>query len=99
MEISHVIVTEELLVSLLVGREVRYIDKKGIHIALLVGIIDGKKKVYAFRKKGELHHNPPYINEVAKIHVHDYDWSCIDDKISNTKNLKLKEESLKYYNN
>jgi len=78
MDESYVILNDEVLTHLLIGKQVRYFSHDtGLDKAILVGIVDFNKKAFCFRKRGELHHNAPYIIEGADILIGDWDWTDV----------------------
>lgn len=92
------IVNDELLIRLLIGRQVRYFSPStGVEVALLIAIIDIKEKVFQFRKYGELHHNPPYIVENAEILLGDWNWDDVYLLSDARKLMKIRKEAKEFY--
>lgn len=91
-EKSYYPVTEHLLISLLVGRPVKFWHKDhGTKVTQFVGIINARERIYQFN---DFDHrfSAPYIVENCHIHYLDYDWSAedIQDKLCNMHKLKVK---------
>ena len=96
-EKSYHIVTTELLIQLLVGKKVRfYAEGYGFKVSTFVGVIDGKKEVYAFNDFS--HPASDVFITKAYIMFTDYDWDSIDDEIRKMPFIKIKERFQKYYN-